>query len=398
MKLREVVTKKDAKRFLDVARIIYKGDKNWICPLDSDIEAIFSPEKNAYFNQGNAIRWILLDNSGRSLGRIAAFYNERKSRTFAQPTGGIGFFECVDDKEAAFYMFDRCKEWLEQQGMEAMDGPVNFGENDYYWGLLTEGFMPQSYGMNYHHPYYRKFFEDYGFYPFFEQITNHLDVTKPFPERFWKIADWVANKPGFTYEHFRMANADKYITDLKTVYDTAWVDHEHFTPLNEKDIRTALMKAKPIIDEELIWFVYHEGKPVAFLVMFPDVNQIFRHFNGNLGFINKLRFLYYRWRKEITRTRITVMGVVPQYQRHGLESAIFRNLRRVFDRRPHYTEIELSWVGDFNLRMRALHEAVGGKFAKKHITYRKLFSAEAETRHANYIRFNNNQGAEEKVD
>lgn len=394
MKLREVATKRDAKRFLDVAREIYKNDKNWICPLDDDIEAIFNPEKNAFFNKGEAIRWILEDKNGSLLGRVAAFYNEDKASTFEQPTGGIGFFECIDNKEAAFLMFDRCREWLEQHGMEAMDGPVNFGENDYFWGLLVEGFTQQSYGMNYHHPYYQKFFEDYGFYHFFEQITNHLDVTKPFPERFWKIADWIAQKPGFTYEHFKMANADKYIVDLKTVYDQAWVDHEHFTPLNIKDIRTALMKAKPIIDEELIWFVYHDEKPVAFLVMFPDVNQIFRHFNGKLGLVNKFRFLYYRWRKEIKRTRITVMGVVPHFQRHGLESAIFRQLRKVFDRRPHYTEVELSWVGDFNLRMRALHEAVGGKFAKKHVTYRKLFNAEAEAKRTSDVKFKTTQGAE----
>jgi len=178
---------------------------------------------------------------------------------------------------------------------------------------------------------------------------------------------------------------DKYIRDLKTIYDQAWAEHKHFTPLNEKDIKTALQKAKPILDEELIWFAYHQGNPIAFLVMFPDVNQIFRHFNGRLTLLNKIRFLYYQWRKEIKRTRITVMGVVPQFQRHGIESAIFRQLRDVFDRRPHYHEVELSWVGDFNPRMQALHEAVGGKFGKKHITYRKLFREGAAPQHASVI-------------
>lgn len=266
-----------------------------------------------------------------------------------------------------------------------MDGPVNFGENDQYWGLLVDGFMQQSYGMNYHHPYYRKFFETYGFFNYFEQVTNHLDMTVPFPERFWKIADWISKKPGFSYEHFRLAEADKYIRDLKTIYDQAWANHKHFTPLNEKDIKTALQKAKPILDEELIWFAYHQGNPIAFLVMFPDVNQIFRHFNGRITLFNKLRFVYYRWKKEIKRTRITVMGVVPQFQRHGIESAIFRQLRDVFDRRPHYQEVELSWVGDFNPRMQSLHEAVGGKFGKKHITYRKLFKEGAAPQHATVI-------------
>ncbi|MFP4471700.1 MAG: GNAT family N-acetyltransferase [Bacteroidales bacterium] len=385
MEVIEVKTKSEAAKFLDVARKLYADDPHFICPLDSDIEAVFDPARNAYFEHGTAIRWILTNGHGELIGRVAAFVNKKKANTYEQPTGGMGFFECINDREAAFTLFDAAKEWLQQKGMEAMDGPVNFGENDMFWGLLVDGFMQPSYGMNYHHPYYRKFFEDYGFFPYFEQVTNHLDMTIPFPERFWKIADWVASRPGFVYEHFTFKNAEKYIRDLKAVYDEAWVDHQHFTPLNLQDIRTGMEKARPILDEELIWFVYYEDKPIAFLVMFPDVNQILRHFNGKLGLWNKIRFLYYKKRREIRRTRITVMGVVPKFQRHGIESAIFKQLRKVFDRRPQYTEVELSWVGDFNPKMQALHEAVGGKFGKKHITYRKLFREGAAPQHASTI-------------
>jgi hypothetical protein len=391
MKLIEVNDKKTAKRFLEVARILYKNDPNWICPLDNDTEAIFDPDRNPYFQHGKAIRWILENDKGQLIGRVGAFINFKKASIFKQPTGGMGFFECIDDQKAAFTLFDACQKWNQANGMEAMDGPINFGENDNFWGLLVEGFMPQSYGMNYHPPYYKKLFESYGFHSYFEQVTNHLDMEKPFPERFWKIADWVAKKPGFTYEHFTFSDSEKYIRDLKKVYDEAWVYHEHFTPLDMEDLRAAIKKAKPIIDEEVIWFVYHEGEPVAFLVMFPDVNQIFRHLNGKLHLLNKLRFLYYKKRKEIRRTRITVMGVVPRFQRYGLESGIFAQLREVFNRRPQYAEVELSWVGDFNPKMRALHEAVGGKFAKRHITYRKLFDQDAEKQNASSIPVNSRE-------
>jgi GNAT superfamily N-acetyltransferase len=389
MKIIEVKSGKDARRFLNVARVLYKNDKNWICPLDKDIEAIFDPEKNTYFSHGEATRWILTDDDGKLSGRIAAFINYKKANSFEQPTGGMGFFECINDKKAAFMLFDTCRQWLTDRKMEAMDGPINFGENDTFWGLLVDGFVPPSYGMNYNHVYYKGFFEEYGFFPYFEQVTNHLDYTKPFPERFWKIANWISNKPGFTFEHFKLEQADKYIKDLKKVYDEAWVYHEHFTPLDESDIRTAFEKAKPILEEEIIWFAYHDGEPIAFLVMIPDVNQIFKYFNGKLHLWNKLRFLYYKKRKTMTRTRITVMGVTPRFQRFGIESAIFKKLKWAFDKRPHYTEIELSWVGDFNPKMQALHEAVGGKFGKKHVTYRKLFKEVAQPQKAGRIPLSN---------
>ena len=91
----------------------------------------------------------------------------------------------------------------------------------------------------------------------------------------------------------------------------------------------------------------------------------------------------------MTRTRITVMGVTPRFQRFGIESAIFKKLKWAFDKRPHYTEIELSWVGDFNPKMQALHEAVGGKFGKKHVTYRKLFKEGAQPQKAGRIPLSN---------
>lgn len=385
MKLVEVKSKKDANAFLNVSRIIYKGDPNWICPLDKDINAVFDPSKNAYFENGEAIRWLLLDDNHNLIGRNAAFYNTKKANTYEQPTGGMGFFECINDQQAAFKLFEAAQTWLEAKGMKAMDGPVNFGENDKFWGLLVEGFTMQSYQMNYHQPYYKTFFENYGFFPYFEQVTNHLSMSEPFPERFWKIADWILQRPGFSFEHLDMKNPEKYMQDLKSVYDEGWADHEHFTPLNIKDIRSDFQKLKPIVDEEIIWFAYFEGKPIAFLIMIPDVNQIFRYFNGRLHLWNKLRFLYYKNTNQIQRTRITVMGVVPKFQKRGVESAIFRKLRDVFDQRPHYKEVELSWVGDFNPLMQALHKAVGGKFGKRHITYRKLFTQGAKPQHAKTI-------------
>jgi len=373
MQFIEVKDKRTARTFRDVARIIYRGDRNWVCPLDSAIEAVFNPQKNVFFRHGEAIRWVLLDDIGRPVGRVAAFINKAKAYTYQQPTGGMGFFECTKDKEAAFMLFDKCREWLTERGMKAMDGPINFGENDNFWGLLVEGFMPPGIGMNFNPPYYREFFESYGFKFYYEQISNHLDLTKPFPERFWRIAERVMQTPGFTYRHFTFEEADKLIGDMKLVYDEAWRFHENFTPINKDDLLRALARLRPILEEKFNWFVYHEDKPIAFLIMLPDVNQILKHLNGKLHLLNKLRFLYYKSRKEITRARIVIMGVVPQYQRRGIESGIFWHMKQVMDKMPHYTELELSWVGDFNPKMRMLHESVGAVFAKRHITYRMIF-------------------------
>ena len=378
MQITEVKTKKEIRQFLDVPRKIYTNDPYWVCPLDDDTEAIFDQKKNVFFQNGEAVRWILSDDTGKLVGRVAAFINRNKAFKYQQPTGGMGFFECINDRNAAFLLFDTARNWLADRGMEAMDGPINFGENDVNWGLLVDGFIHPGLGMNYNPPYYQELFESYGFKFYFEQISNHLDLKKKFPDRFWKIADWVMKKPEFRFEHFRYEKAAAYIHDLKDVYDTAWAFHESFTPMNEDVLLKTLQKTKPFLDEEMIWFVYHNDTPAAFLIMFPDVNQILKPLNGKLHFWNKLKFLYLLKKKVITRARIVIMGVKPVFQRNGLESGIFWHLNEMFKHKPQYNELELSWVGDFNPKMRALHESVGAVFGKRHITYRKLFSDDTE--------------------
>ena len=105
----------------------------------------------------------------------------------------------------------------------------------------------------------------------------------------------------------------------------------------------------------------------------PDINQILTKMNGKFNLWNKLKFLYYLKRKTITRARISIMGVVPKYQRFGVESAIFWHMDKVMKRKPHYNEMELSWVGDFNPKMISIYESVGGVRMKTHYTYRYLF-------------------------
>lgn len=372
MKIKEVADKKNRQEFLDVARMIYRNDPNWICPLDMDIEAVFDPAKNDFFKHGKCARWVLANDNGLVIGRVAAFINDKKAYNYDQPTGGMGFFECIDDEKAAFLLFDTAKQWLRSQGMQAMDGPINFGENDTFWGLLTEGFIPASYGMNYNPPYYKKLFDVYGFKTQYEQISNIVDAHKPFPERFTKIAEWVAHKPGYDFKHFKTSEIEKFAADFIEIYNDAWKDFENFVPITHATIMESLRKMKPIMDEKLIWFAYVDGEPASFVVIIPDANQMFKNINGKLDLIGKLKFLYNRW-KGVKRMRAIVMGTKQKFQKHGLESALFIKLKEYILPLKQYDELELSWVGDFNDKMLALHHNMGAKFGKKHVTMRYIF-------------------------
>ncbi|MCU0458599.1 MAG: GNAT family N-acetyltransferase [Bacteroidales bacterium] len=375
MKITEVTAEAHSKEFIELSKRLYKGDPNWVCPLDGETESVFDRSRNAAFAHGEATRWILSDDHGKTIGRVAAFIDEIRSKANRQPTGGLGFFEVIESREAAFMLFDTARQWLTERGMKAMDGPINFGENDNYWGLLVEGFMQPGFGMPYNKPYYRQYFEEYGFRTYFEQYSYHKDVAsvEVFPERFRKIAEWISKRPGYTFRHFEFSQSERFAADMVEIYNATWsVFKEDFTPLDPARIRNTLNQARAFIDPELVWFAYHNDKPVAFFIIFPDLNQIIRHFNGRLTPWNKIRFIYYKLTHEMTRVRALVAGVHPSYQNSGIESAIFLEIFRVFRRKRYIKELELSWVGDFNPKMISIYEAIGAHKAKTHLTLRYM--------------------------
>jgi GNAT superfamily N-acetyltransferase len=382
------ITPRNFRIFHDAGRRIYDNDPNWIAPLDLEVENIFNPAKNLLFSHGEAIRWVLYDDHGNLCGRIAAFIDLKKAERSEVAAGGAGFFECINDREAAALLFDAARDWLKERGARVMDGSINFGENFSYWGVLVEGFMPQGYGMPYNKPYYRNLFEDYGFRDYFQQFTYHFAVQQPWPERMVKFSEYLSTRPGYSFRHFEKGNPGKYIRDLVEVVNQTWSDYmEDFEPFTEKDIEAIFETAKPILIEEFVWFAYKDDRPVGVVVAFPDVNQVLARFNGRLNIWKALKFMWLKNGRTITRNRLLLAGVTPEFQNSGVIAALFLKFALATRKKSWYTEIELSWVGDYNPRMRKVYEQIGAVPMKKHITYRYVIDSSVE-----FSRFTNEGG------
>src|SRR5260221_7558198 len=226
MHLIGVNDKKTAKDFIQVNIEINKNDPNYIHPLEKDINEIFDSKKNKTFRHGEVIRWILKDENEKLIGRIAAFTNKKyKNKGDDVSVGGIGFFDCINDQQAADMLFDVAKHWLLQRGMGAMDGPINFGERVNWWGLVTQGFHEPMYRMNYNPPYYKNLFENYGFRLFFDQICFGLDPKKKLTQKVYDRHAAISRDPDFTATHIRKIQLEKFIKDFTTIYNKAWSGH-----------------------------------------------------------------------------------------------------------------------------------------------------------------------------
>lgn len=383
MKVVVVGDKRLAKEFVKLPVRLYRNEPNWIRPLDKDIESVFDPKKNKTYRNGKCVRWILFDESDLPIGRIAAFINEKTvNKDNDQPTGGIGFFECINDQQAANLLFDTSKQWLIGQGMEAMDGPINFGERDKWWGLLVDGFQIEpNYNCNYNPPYYRQLFESYGFKDYFQQYTFGRKVRDPFSSKLMEKGERILGDKdsGYTFRHMELSKLDKYTEDFMVVYNKAWARHKGVSKMSSLQAKAIMKQMKPIIDEKIVWFGYHNDEPIAFYINLPEVNQIFKHVNGKLDLIGKLKFLYHKWRKSCNKMLGLVFGIVPEHQGKGVEGAlVLATAQMVQKDYQRYENLEMNWIGDFNPKMIRVVEQVGGDIVKTHITYRKLFDENKE--------------------
>jgi hypothetical protein len=381
MQLVEVTNKKLAGDFLLANVLLNKETPNYIRPLDKDINEVFDPKKNKAYRFGTTIRWILTNDDGDLIGRIAAFTNKKyKNKGDDVPVGGIGFFDCINNQQAADMLFDVAKHWLLQQGMQAMDGPINFGERDRWWGLIVQGFQEPPYGMNYNPPYYQNLFEQYGFKKFFEQICLGVDPKKELNAKLHQRHALYENNDSFRALYINKNQLEEFAKDFTTVYNAAWAGHGGVKQLRKDQVLQMFKKMKPVMDEKIIWFAYHNEDPIAVFVNLPDLNQWFKYLNGKFDLLHKLKFLWIKKTKPCKKFTGLVFGIVPEFQGKGIDAFLIVEADKLV-KSPEvpYTEYEMQWIGAFNPKMLNVAEGIGDTFRSRIlVTYRYLFDRTKE--------------------
>lgn len=381
--LQEVTTPTLEREWLDLPKRIYRGNRNWVCPLDDDIKKVFNPQKNELFADGEAIRWVARNEEGEVVGRIAAFYNREKAALEEQPTGGCGFFEAIESQELANGLFDAARLWLASRGMEAMDGPINFGQRDAWWGLLVEGYEFQPLYQNaYNPPYYKELFENYGFQNYFNQNSYvwRANVSEA-NERIFDRSDRLLSTPGYHVETINMENLEGEAENFRLIYNRAWSLFSGVKPMTHEEAMQVLQTIKPIIDPNIIFFTYFNDEPMGFFISVPDLNRIIGRFNGKFGLWQKLQLIWeLKVRKRSDRIFGVIFGIAPEYQGKGVESMIMaRYWHFMMEQQKRYETLEIAWIGDFNPVMnRMIEKYVCATRHKMHTTYRYLFDRTKE--------------------
>ncbi|NWF50764.1 MAG: hypothetical protein HXY49_09505 [Ignavibacteriaceae bacterium] len=319
-----VKSDKELMQFIKMQWSIYKDYKHWVPPLIMDRKKLLSKTKNPFFKHAEA-EYFLAKKDGRIVGRIAAIKNNLHNSTHNDKVGFFGFFESINDQQVANMLLDSAKSWLLLKGCDKMRGPANPSSNDEY-GLLVDGFDDEPrLLMTYNPQYYIQLCENYGFRKAKDLFAYKLENKKVLSsEKLMRGFEIAKKRSGIKITHLDMKSFNKELEKVKYVYNKAWAPNWGFVPLTDEEIDAMAKDLKPLVEPKIVLFGEINGELVGFALVMLDYNQIFKSMNGKLfpfGFIKLLTE-----KRKITWARIITLGIIPEYQKRGLDSVFYMEI------------------------------------------------------------------------
>ncbi len=364
--VRTVTTKKDLLTFIKFAWKIYKDDPYWVPPLIYDKKKILDKEKNPFYKHAE-MEMYLAERDGELVGRIAAIKNDLHNQAHKDKVGFFGFFECINDQAVADKLFDTAKQWLKEKGLDTMRGPANPSSNDEY-AMLLEGFDDEPrLLMTYNPKYYLSLCENYGMKKakdlYAYKIENQKMLTN---DKIQRVAEIARKRSGIKITQLDMKNFASDLEKFKYVYNKAWAPNWGFVPLTNEEIDAMAKDLKPLVEPSLVLFGEIDNKLVGAALVMLDYNAIFKSMDGKLFPFGFLKL--FTQKKKIKWSRIITLGIIPEYQKRGLDAVFYWEIVNRAAQNGIYLG-EASWVLEDNDMMNRGAETMNGTIYKKYRLY-----------------------------
>ena len=364
--IRTIQSKKDISNFLKFAWKIYKDVPHWVPPLMYDKMKILDKKKNPFYKHAE-IELFLAEKDGKLVGRIAAIKNDLHNQYHHDKVGFFGFFECINDQEVANKLFDAAKVWLKEKGMDTMRGPANPSSNDEY-GMLLDGFEDEPrLLMTFNPKYYLDLCENYGMKKAKDLYAYKLENNKVISsDKLKRVSEIAAKRSGVKISQLNMKDFTNDLEKFKFVYNKAWAPNWGFVPLTNEEIDAMAKDLKPLVEPSLVIFGEIDNHLVGAALVMLDYNAIFKSMNGKLlpfGFLK-----LFTQKKKIKWCRILTLGIIPEYQKRGLDAVLYWEIVNRAAKLGIYLG-EASWILEDNDMMNRGAQVMNGEIYKKYRLY-----------------------------
>lgn len=378
LSIRPIDSKADRKRFVDLPFRLYANDPNWVPPLKGEALGLITPAKNGWFSHAKA-QLFLAERGGTVVGRISAHIDTlalemNPAKGFGPGCGQFGLLD-AEDGDIAKALIATAEGWLRDQGMTRVLGPINMS----IWeepGLLVEGFdHPPTIMMGHAKPDYRGWIEAAGYTKVKELLTYELDITKPFSPLLQRIIASGEKNPRIRIRNVDKTKFDEEAAIILSILNDAWSDNWGFVPLTPPEIKDVGVKLKPIVFNDLIRIAEVDGKPVAFMITLPDLNEAIMPLRGNLLPFGWAKLLLWLRRPRVKTMRVPLMGVLKELQSSRLASQLafmmIEYIKQASVANYGATRGEIGWILEDNQGMRSIAEAIECTINKRYWIYGK---------------------------
>jgi len=376
--IRPVETKKDRKIFIDLPFRLYADDPNWVPPLKSEALGLITPEKNGWFSHAKA-QLFLAEEDGRVVGRISA-HIDTLALTMPPEQGfgpGVGQWGLMEAERQDIFqaLLARAEEWLRQQGMTRALGPISMS----IWeepGLLIDGYdHPPTIMMGHAKREYRGWIEWANYRPVKQLMTYEVDITKQFPPIVQRIIKSGEKNARITVRNVDKTKFEEEAAIILSILNDAWRDNWGFVPLTPPEIKDVGVKLKPIVFNDLIRIAELDGKPVAFMITLPDLNEAIKPLNGSLFPFGWAKLLWWLRKPKARTVRVPLMGVVKELQASRMASQLafmmIEYIRRASVEHYGSQRAEIGWILDDNQGMRSIAETIESRVNKVYQVYER---------------------------
>lgn len=373
-----VSDKRGRAAFVDLGRAFSERLPHFVPQIRSEQIELVDPDKNPFFGHAR-VQLFIAKQDGRPVGRISAHIDELAlavpaQQGFGPGTGFFGYFD-AENEAVARALLTAAEGWLAGEGMARVLGPVSLS----IWeepGLLVRGQDHAPMIMMGHHPaHYAGWIEAAGYTRAKTLYTYDLDISKPFPPLVQRIVQSGHKNARINVRRVRKADWDSEVAIILGILNDAWSDNWGFVPFSPAEVAYAGKKLRPIIKEELNMIAEVDGRPVAFMLTFPDVNDALAKISGKLfpfGWITMLRWLRF---PKGAGMRVPLMGVLKELHNSRLASQLaFMMIEAIrVESTTKFGSVrgEIGWILEDNQGMVAIADTIQSKINREYVIYGK---------------------------
>ncbi len=356
--------------FIAVPWNLYGDDPQWVAPLKFERKEALSP-KAPFFGHADWQGWVAYDN-GKPVGRISAQIDHLYEPRYGEKVGYFGFVEAPDDQAWFDALLEQAAQWLRARDRVRMVGPFNLGVNQEV-GLLVDGFdKPPYFMMGHHLPYYGQRLEDAGLSRAQDMLAYLMDPDYELP----RVQIMLKKRylGGVTVRTIDKKNLDAEFAMMRDIFNDAWAENWGFVPFTEQEFNAVGKELLLITPTDFLKVAEIEGRPVAFIVLLPNLNDVIADLNGSLLPFGWAKVLWRLKAKPLRSGRVPLMGVRSEFHHTklgpGLAYALIEAMRGPAVAKG-MKEVELSWILESNAGMCGIIESIGGYVSKRYRMYDK---------------------------